>query len=72
MGQAERRVQALRQQIEYHSDRYYNQDDPEISDADYDALLRELKALEAEHPELVTADSPTQRVGGVPAVTADM
>ena len=54
----------LRQQIEYHNRRYHELDDPEISDADYDALMRELSALEAAHPELVDPDSPTQRVGG--------
>ena len=54
----------LRERIRHHEYRYYVLDDPEISDAAFDALMRELKALEAEHPELVTADSPTQRVGG--------
>lgn len=60
------RVKALREQIAWHDHRYYTLDAPEISDASYDALMRELKALEAEHPELVTPDSPTQRVGGAP------
>jgi len=54
----------LRERLRHHEYRYYVLDDPEISDAAFDALMRELKALEAEHPELVTADSPTQRVGG--------
>lgn len=58
------RAHSLREQIEYHNHRYYTLDAPEISDAGYDALIRELQALEKEHPELVTADSPTQRVGG--------
>jgi len=58
------RVKALKEQIAYHDHRYYTLDAPEISDASYDALMRELKALEAQHPELVTPDSPTQRVGG--------
>ena len=58
------RVQTLREQIAHADHRYYTLDSPEISDASYDALMRELKALEAEHPELVTPDSPTQRVGG--------
>jgi DNA ligase (NAD+) len=56
----------LRKQLEHHEYRYYVLDAPEISDAAYDALLRELKALEDAHPELRTPDSPTQRVGGQP------
>jgi len=59
-------MEALRDKIRYHEHRYYVLDDPEISDADFDRLTNELKALEAEHPELVTPDSPTQRVGGKP------
>ncbi|MEO7557308.1 MAG: NAD-dependent DNA ligase LigA, partial [Acidimicrobiales bacterium] len=58
------RAAALRAQIEHHSRRYYELDDPEISDADFDELLRELQALEEQLPELITPDSPTQRVGG--------
>ena len=54
----------LVEQAKYHNDRYYNQDNPEISDYEYDMLMQQIKALEKEHPELVTADSPTQRVGG--------
>ncbi len=50
----------------YHNRRYFDLDDPEISDAEYDELVRELATLEGEHPELVTAESPTQRVGGAP------
>jgi len=61
-----RRIEELREQIRYHSYRYYVLDDPVISDAAYDALYRELQELEAAHPELVTPDSPTQRVGGEP------
>ncbi|NPV54834.1 MAG: NAD-dependent DNA ligase LigA [Firmicutes bacterium] len=61
---ARRRVEELRRIIEHHNYRYYVLDDPEISDAEFDALMRELAALEAQHPELVTPDSPTQRVGG--------
>lgn len=57
---------ALRARIEHHEHLYYVLDRPEISDAEYDALVRELSALEAAHPELVTPDSPTQRVGGKP------
>jgi DNA ligase (NAD+) len=61
------RLAALRDQIRHHEERYYVHDAPEIADAEFDALVRELRALEAEHPDLVTADSPTQRVGGRPA-----
>ena len=60
------RVQDLREQVRYHGRRYYIEDAPEISDAEYDALYKELEQLEAENPELVTEDSPTQRVGGEP------
>jgi DNA ligase (NAD+) len=60
------RVEDLRQQVRYHNRRYHVDDAPEISDAEYDALYRELEALEDEHPELITPDSPTQRVGGEP------
>ncbi len=58
------RAEELRSQILYHNNRYYNEDAPEISDYDYDMLLRELEQIESDHPELVTPDSPTQRVGG--------
>jgi DNA ligase (NAD+) len=61
-----KRADELRGQLEYHGHRYYVLDDPEISDADYDALLNELRDIEAAHPELLTPDSPTQRVGGKP------
>ncbi|MGE5601884.1 MAG: NAD-dependent DNA ligase LigA [Nitrososphaerales archaeon] len=61
------RIYAHRRAINYHAHRYYVLDDPEISDAEYDALWRELVALETEHPELVTPDSPTQRVPGAPS-----
>lgn len=54
----------LRKKIEYHNNKYYNEDSPEISDFEYDLLLRELENLEFEHPELVTENSPTQKVGG--------
>ena len=60
------RVEHLRRQIEHHNHLYYVLDDPQIGDFEYDALLRELQALEAAHPELLTADSPTQRVGAAP------
>ena len=59
-------IEALREKIRFHEYRYYVLDDPEISDADFDRLMNELKKIEAEHPELVTLDSPTQRVGGKP------
>jgi DNA ligase (NAD+) len=59
-----KRAEELRRQLEYHGHRYYVLDDPEISDADYDELLNELRTIETEHPELLTPDSPTQRVGG--------
>jgi DNA ligase (NAD+) len=63
---AKKRAAALRKQLEHHGHRYYVLDDPEISDSEYDALLNELRDIEAEHPELLTPDSPTQRVGGKP------
>ena len=58
------RIAELRLQIRHHEERYYILSEPEIADAEFDALMRELAALEAAHPELVTPDSPTQRVGG--------
>ncbi len=61
------KVEELRRLVEHHNYRYHVLDDPDVDDAVYDALYDELKALEEEHPELVTADSPTQRVGGAPA-----
>lgn len=66
----EERIAKLRKTIAYHSDRYYNQDSPEITDYEYDMLMQELKALEKEHPELITEDSPTQKVGGTAKRTA--
>ena len=60
------RIQQLRQQIDEHSYRYYVLDNPTIPDAEYDRLFRELQTLEAEHPALITPDSPTQRVGAAP------
>jgi len=60
------RINDLRKQINYHNYRYYVLDSPEISDFEYDELMRELLRLEAENPELVTSDSPTQRVGAAP------
>ena len=58
------RAEELRAQIAHHDQRYYEQDDPEIADSEYDALLRELRTVEAEHPDLITPDSPTQTVRG--------
>jgi DNA ligase (NAD+) len=66
-SRAATRVARLRAQIEEHNHLYHVLDTPRISDAEYDALFRELQALEAEHPELATPDSPTQRVGAAPA-----
>lgn len=57
-------VKQLREQIEYHSNRYYNMDEPEITDYEYDMLMRRLKEIEREHPEVVQSTSPTQKVGG--------
>ena len=62
-----KRAEELRREINRHNYRYYTLDDPVISDGQYDALMRELRAIEREHPELLTPDSPTQRVGGEPS-----
>jgi DNA ligase (NAD+) len=67
MEKARKRAEELRRELERHEHLYYVLDAPEVSDAEYDALMRELRELEAKHPELVTAESPTQRVGGKPA-----
>src|SRR6186997_3488690 len=64
---AQERLDELRMQVDHHLYRYHVLDDPEISDADYDRLFDELKALEEEHPDLITPDSPTQRVGAPPS-----
>ena len=63
--EAARRARELRGQIEHHNYRYYVLDDPEVADAQFDSLMRELQALESQHPELADPDSPTQRVGGM-------
>lgn len=63
---AKERIEKLREKIRHHEYRYYVLDQPEISDAEFDRLLNQLKELEAKHPDLVTPDSPTQRVGGQP------
>lgn len=57
------RARTLRDQLHYHSHRYYVLNDPQISDAEFDALFHALRELEAEHPEVITPDSPTQRAG---------
>jgi DNA ligase (NAD+) len=62
----EKKIEPLREKIRHHEYRYYVLDSPEISDAEFDALMNELKRLEADHPKLITPDSPTQRVGGKP------
>ena len=67
MKRARERVKKLRAQIRHHDYRYHVLAQPEVSDAQYDALYRELLALEEQHPRLVTGDSPTQRVAGEPA-----
>ena len=61
---AREQIAALRETLRYHNEKYYNEDAPEISDYEYDMMQRELRALEAAHPEYADADSPTQRVGG--------
>jgi len=66
MKDAEKKIEALREKIRHHEYLYYVVDQPEISDGEFDKLMRELKDAEAKHPELLTADSPTQRVGGKP------
>ena len=66
-----KRIEELRETIRTHNDLYYGQDSPEVSDAEYDTLVRELRALEAEHPELVDADSPSEIVGAATITTFD-
>ena len=67
LEQARKRAEELRVIIERNNRLYYDQDAPELEDFEYDALNRELKALEAEFPQLITANSPTQKVGGTPS-----
>ena len=67
MNTVSQQVEELRNRIRRHEERYYVLDDPEISDAEFDTLLRQLQSLEVVHPDLVTPDSPTQRIGGRPA-----
>lgn len=66
-----KRIEELREQIRTHNDLYYGHDSPEISDAEYDLMVRELRALEVEHPELVEADSPSEIVGAAAITTFD-
>src|SRR5262249_23577976 len=66
VSSARRRATELRKLIDYHNYRYYVEDKPEISDRDFDRLLKELEEIEATYPELITPDSPTRRVGGQP------
>ena len=63
------RAEALRAEIAHHNQRYHQLDDPEISDAEYDELVRELRQIEAEHPDLVVPESPTGQVGAAPSTT---
>ena len=67
----EKRLAGLREQIERYNYQYYVLDEPQVPDSEYDRLFRQLQALEAEHPELITTESPTQRVGGAPLAAFD-
>src|ERR1700739_1530123 len=64
LEEASKRIDALRDELRHHEYQYHVLDSPEISDAEYDSRMRELRTLEARHPELITPDSPSQRVGG--------
>ena len=66
LGEDSKRIDALRDELRHHEYQYHVLDSPEISDAEYDAKMRELRTLEGRHPELITPDSPSQRVGGKP------
>jgi DNA ligase (NAD+) len=66
-AELQRRFAELRREIEQHNYRYYILDEPQVPDAEYDRLMQQLRELEAAHPEWVTVDSPTQRVGTAPA-----
>ena len=66
MSKAAERAEQLRAELRAHNERYYVQDDPSVGDDEYDELLDELRQIERDQPELVTADSPTQRVGAEP------
>jgi DNA ligase (NAD+) len=67
-----KKIESLRELLTYHNMRYYVLDDPEISDSEYDRLMRELQQLEQQYPQTITPDSPTQRVGGQPAATFEI
>lgn len=69
-AQTKKQIEELQKKIEYHNNRYYNMDDPEITDYEYDMMMQELKKLEKEHPEYAMPDSPTQKVGGTAKRTA--
>ena len=64
LAKAKKRIKELRKTIEYHNKKYYDDDEPEISDFEYDMLSNELKNIEKQYPELITKDSNTQKVGG--------
>ncbi len=66
LEEAAKRIDELRDELRHHEYQYHVLDSPEISDAEYDAMMRELRTLEGRHPELITPDSPSQRVGGKP------
>ena len=63
-NQAKKRIEELRSTVEYHANKYYNEDKPEISDFEYDMLMVELRNLEREYPEFISNESLTQKVGG--------
>ena len=67
----QKRMEELREQVQYHNARYHGHDDPEISDAEFDELARELRQLEIEHPELVDDSSPSLAVGAAAITTFD-
>lgn len=64
LDEAKKQIEELREKLEYHSRKYYDEDAPEITDYEYDMMMNKLKALEKEFPELITTDSLTQKVGG--------
>src|SRR4051794_29757853 len=68
-GNPAQRADELRELIRYHNSRYFELDEPEVSDAEYDELVRELRAIEEANPDLVTPNSPTQHPGGAPVTT---
>ena len=61
---AEKKIKELRKKVEYHAKKYYDEDNPEISDFEYDMMMLELRTLESQYPELITKNSLTQKVGG--------